>query len=219
LLASTAAPAGLRGVPRSGPGAPHNRAMKRSLLAILTALALLAPAGPAPAAGPGDLYDDCQDGRIDRRYSQATYQRALREIPADVDEYTDCRAVIRRAQLAAAGGRSDGAGAGGAGAGGAGTGGTGGPGGGSGGTGPAARIDPLAGATAAERQAVQRAAETGAGPLRVGGEVVRPGERGIRDAAHDVPTPLLVLLALLAAGALASGGVLARSRVVARRAG
>jgi hypothetical protein len=196
--------------------------MKRSPLAILTALALLAPSAPASAAGPGDLYDDCQDGRIDGRYSQATYQRALREIPADVDEYTDCRAVIRRAQLAAAGGRSDaraGGAAGGAGAGGSGPGGTGGTGGGSGGTGSATRTDPLAGATAQERRAVQRAAEAGAGPLRIGGEVVRPGARGVSEAAHDVPTPLLVLLALLAGAAVASGAALARSRVVARRAG
>jgi hypothetical protein len=191
--------------------------MKRSPLAILTALALLAPAVPAPAAGHGDLYDDCQDGRIDGRYSQATYQRALREIPADVDEYTDCRAVIRRGQLAAAGGRSNaGGGAAGPGAGGTGGGGTG---SGTGGTGSAARTDPLAGATPHERRAVQRAAEGGAGPLRVGGQVVRPGARGIREAAHDVPTPLLVLLALLTAGAVAAGAALARSRVVARRAG
>jgi hypothetical protein len=203
---------------RDRPGVPHRRVMKRSPLAILTALALLAPSAPATAAGPGDLYDDCQDGRIDGRYSQATYQRALREIPADVDEYTDCRAVIRRAQLAAAGGRSDGAG-GAAGAGGTGSGGTGGPGSGSGGAGPATRTDPLAGATAQERRAVRRAAEAGAGPLRVGGEVVRPGARGIDEAAHDVPTPLLVLLALLAGAAVASGAALARSRVVARRAG
>jgi hypothetical protein len=81
------------------------------------------------------------------------------------------------------------------------------------------RTDPLAGATADERRAVERAAESGAGPLRVGGHVVRPGARGIRNAGHDVPTPLLVLLALLAVAAVASGAALARSRVVTRRAG
>jgi hypothetical protein len=193
--------------------------MKRSSLPILTVLALLAPATPAGAAGPNALFDDCQDGRIDGTYSQATYQRALREIPADVDEYTDCRAVIRRGQLAAAGGRPNRGEGGTPGAAGPGGGGTGGPGSGSGGTGGATRTDPLAGATAQERRAVQRATRGGAGPVRLGGAVVRPDAHGIREATHDLPSPLLVLLALLACAAIASGAALARSRVVTRRAG
>jgi hypothetical protein len=194
--------------------------MKRSPPVILTVLVLLAASAPALGAGSGALIDDCQDGRIDGTYSQATYQRALREIPADVDEYTDCRAVIRRGQLAAAGGRSNRGGGGTSGVTGPVGGGSGGSGPGSGGTtGTVTRTDPLASATAQERRAVQRAAEGGAAPVRVAGRIVRPGARGLREAAHDIPTPLVVLLALLAAAAIASGGALARSRVITRRAG
>src|SRR3954451_7468551 len=102
--------------------------MKRSLLAILTALLVLTAPGSASAAG---LTDDCQDGKIDGTYTQSQYRQALQGIATDLDEYSDCRAVIRRAQLAAArsgsgrGGQSSGttgAGGGGTGGGGGGTG-------------------------------------------------------------------------------------------------
>ena len=58
-------------------------------------------AAPGSAWG-ARLTDDCQDGKIDGTYTQAQYRQALRGIATDLDEYSDCRAVIRRAQLAAA---------------------------------------------------------------------------------------------------------------------
>ena len=194
--------------------------MKRSLLAILTALLVLAAPGSASAAG---LTDDCQDGKIDGTYSQAQYRQALQDIATDLDEYSDCRAVIRRAQLAAA---RRGSGGGGPGTGSAGTGG-GGTGAGGGGTGAGGsgadtsntvRPDPLQGATADERRALKDATTGGDAPVTVAGIPVRPGS-GTEDVTHDVPGPLLALLVLLGVAAAGGGAWLIRSRVSARRAG
>ncbi|MCW3012255.1 MAG: hypothetical protein JWO90_2659, partial [Solirubrobacterales bacterium] len=88
--------------------------MRRSTLAVLTTLAALATPSAA-LADSSDVIRDCQDGKIDGTYSQKEFSSALRNIPTDVDEYTDCRDVIRRAQLGAARGRTnDAAGGGGA---------------------------------------------------------------------------------------------------------
>lgn len=191
--------------------------MKRlSLLAILPVPLLLAMTAPAHAAS---LLDDCQDGRIDGTYSQADYRRALRNIPSDFDQYTDCRRVIRRAQLAAAGGGSDPGGAEGGGT--AGAGGTGGTGGATSTEAPtsALRADPLESATPEERRAFEQATTGGGRPVRVGQAAVRPGATGADAAAGDIPGPLLALLALLAVAGLAYGAAVTRARVLARRAG
>src|SRR5215210_3453952 len=167
---------GRPGSPRMPPAAPIP-AMKRPLLAILTVLLALAPASPASAAR---LSDDCQDGKIDGTYTQAQFQRALRNLATDVDEYSDCRAVIRRAQLAAAGRRSGGGGgdsdSGGApGAGSPTTTGGGGAGGATSGSGvtgdpnDTVRDDPLADTTARERHALQEATAGGGTPVAMSG--------------------------------------------------
>jgi hypothetical protein len=192
--------------------------MKRSLLAILTALLVLAAPGSAAAAG---LTDDCQDGKIDGTYTQAQYRQALQGIATDLDEYSDCRAVIRRAQLAAA---QRGSGRGGHGTGSAGAGGGTGTGGGGTGGGSGAdasntvRPDPLQGATSDERRALKDATAGGDAPVTVAGVPVRPGS-GMGDVSHDVPGPLLALLVLLGVAAAGGGAWLIRSRVSARRAG
>jgi len=150
--------------------------MKRSSLAIVTALLVLATPGSASAAG---LTEDCQDGKIDGTYTQAQYRQALSGIATDLDEYSDCRAVIRRAQLAAAR-RGAGGGQDGAGAGGTGGGTTGGGGGSAGGTGGdptnTIRPDPLDGASSEERRALQEAVAGGDAPVTVAGGPVRPGD-------------------------------------------
>ena len=196
-------------------------AMKRSLLAILTVLLVLGAPGSASAAG---LTDDCQDGKIDGTYSQAQYRQALQDIATDLDEYSDCRAVIRRAQLAAA---RRGSGGGGQATGSAGTGGGGGTGAGGGGTGAGGsgadasntvRPDPLQGATSDERRALKDATAGGDAPVTVAGVPIRPGS-GLGDVTHDVPGPLLALLVLLGVAAAGGAAWLIRSRVSARRAG
>ncbi|HYF24925.1 MAG TPA: hypothetical protein VD931_04215 [Baekduia sp.] len=194
--------------------------LRPSLLPLLAASAtLLAPAGAA--ASSADVIRDCgDDGKLSKRYSQKEYRDALRDLPTDVDEYTDCRDVIRDARLAAAGGSGDGGSGGGGGGGAAG----GGPGGG-GGVGDATAgaggllTDPLADATQEERDAVARAQAGGGDEVTIGGDVVRPGEVGLGSLSGggDLPAPLLGALLLLAAGTLAGAAIAGRRLIAARR--
>lgn len=187
--------------------------MRRALTA-LTVLALLVPAPAASAADRSDalLIDACQDEKVNGRYSQQDYRKALNKIPADTDEYTGCRDVIRRAKLAAVSGSQE-----------AGSSGGGSSNGGSGeGVGPsgspeptATGTDPLEGASPKERKAVEAASKV-ARPVRIGDGLVRPG---LVSAETNVPTPLLLVLALLAAGGLGAGGWVLYTRVRTHRAG
>ena len=203
--------------------------MRRTLLATLLLL-LLVPAGTAVARDrPQDLLiDACRDEKVDGTYSQRTYRRALDQLPADSDQYTGCRDVINRARLAALNARErqrnagDDGGSSGSG-GGSGSGSSGSSGGGE----PRSsgeRSDDAAqapqGPTAAEQRAVANATRAGAAPVRIGGELLQPGDvRQVADSSRDLPAPLIVLLAVLAACALAAAGVAALSRVNARRLG
>jgi hypothetical protein len=199
----------------SAPALPP-RAMRRSLFLIVVVFALLAPA--TALAASDQLYRDCQDGKIDGKYTQSQYQQALANIPADLDEYTDCRQVIRRGQLQAAGGKSGGSHTTGGGSTGAGGGGS----ANGGGTQGGARVDPLADATPQERKALAKAGVDGGKPVKVAGELVTPGALGFRNLSsggNELPTPLLVVLALIAAGVLGYGATTVWSRVNARRTG
>ena len=185
--------------------------MHRHFLVVLTTLAALSAMPAAALADSAAVIRDCQDGRVDGKYSQREFSQALRNIPTDVDEYTDCRDVIRRAQLGAAGG-SGGASGGGA-AGGA----------------PLSSAAANAGKTAAqileaatpaERAAVAQATgQAGAAPVRIGGRTVSPDSFGLSPAgaANVLPIPLIVALALLGLGLAVAGIQTIRSRVLARR--
>jgi len=66
----------------------------RNLLMSLAAFAVLALA-PTAAASPDAVVRDCaEDGTLDGSYSEADKRAALGRIPADLDEYSDCRAII-----------------------------------------------------------------------------------------------------------------------------
>lgn len=190
--------------------------MRRAFL--LTLLLVLLPAGAAHASAAQVIRDCTDDGVLSGTYSQKELRTALANLPSDVDEYTNCRDVIRAAQLTGGGGSS----AGGSGAGG-GTGGTGGATGGTGtgGTGGGATqpktgrspgafggfsgypADPVGDATPQERHAVDEAQMAPAENTSV--------------AAATLPTPLIVALALGALGLLILGALDLRRRVVARR--
>jgi hypothetical protein len=210
--------------------------MRRSLLATALLLLLL-PVGAAIAANrPRDLLiDACRDEKVDGTYSQSTYRKALAQLPADSDQYTACRDVINRARLAALNSRgtSSGGGSGGGGGGAANTGGGGTTGGGastsagtgggpSGTTAPDAtgkQVDVLDTATPAEQSAVKKATQTGAGAVRVGGELIQPGAMGSLAAGRrELPTSLIVLLVALAASAVLGAATIGWNRVLARRA-
>ncbi len=207
--------------------------MRRLLLATLLLLLLLVPAGAAVARDrPQDLLiDACRDEKVDGSYSQRTYRRALDQLPADSDQYTGCRDVINRARLAALSDRrsnqnSDGGSGGGGSSGSSGSGGGSSNGSGSGGGdssgGGQSRNEPAqpAGPTAAEQRAVENATRAGAEPVRIGGELLEPGAvRQVADSSRELPTPMIVLLAVLAVCALSAAGAAAWSRVHARRLG
>lgn len=189
----------------------------RRLFLLIAALGLLVPA-VAQAGSRAQMYRDCQDGKINGKYTQKQFSDALANVPTDVDEYTDCRDVIRRAQLAAAGGggsRGSGTGAGTGAGGGTGSGTGAGSGGSAGG-----RADPLAAASPKERAAVERTRKAKSAPVQVAGKLIAPAPLGYAEhsSLSDIPTPLLVVLILLLASALAAGGIWLRSRVIARRA-
>jgi hypothetical protein len=172
------------------------------ITALVCALALILPAS-APASGRAVIRDCTDDGQLSKGYTQKDYRDALAHLPTDVDEYTDCRDVIRRAQLGGAGG-SNGPG---------GSGGTGGGGSGGGGGG----LTQANGS--AEKTALARAQKGGGAPIHIGGQTVTPGASRFTasDVRNALPAPLLVVLVMLGAGALVAGGATARNRVGRRK--
>jgi hypothetical protein len=199
----------------------------RLRLRIATALALLLALCAVPSvasASPSQIYKDCTDGSINGNYSQKDYAEALAHLPADIDEYTDCRSQIQRRQLGGGGGGSTGGGSssgGGGGATGGGTGGgtTGGAANGDTGTGGGAAADPLASATDAEKAAFQKAVAAGNEPIKLDGRPIYPGELGGAKSSGlgDLPTPMLAVLALLILAGLGAAGFGTRRLVLGRR--
>jgi len=195
--------------------------MSKSLTALLTVLVLLAGASPAPASGR-DVINDCTDDEIlAKTYTQKEYRDALATLPADADQYGNCRDIIARAQDASATKgskgkttkRDDSAGAVPA------TSGNGTPAGATTGE-PSTRPaeEQLAAATPQDRSAADAAAReptaTDIVPSAVGaGSGTDAGTR-----LSDLPAPILALLAFLAAGALGLGAVGIRRVVNARGA-
>jgi hypothetical protein len=175
------------------------RVVRRVAMGLLAALALLAPTPVANADTGATIIERCTHGQSLSGFSQQAYRQALAEMPAEVNEYSECAAQIRKAELAAAGrggGGSTGAGAGSA---------------------PSA---PIAPPSPAEQQKLQ-AAHTSAGavPVNVGGQPVVPGvvHTNISSAVSSLPTPLLGVLALLLTGAVAILVRAIQGRVSARR--
>jgi hypothetical protein len=166
-------------------------------LLVIGALAALALPAPAFASADQVVRDCARDGRLDHHYSNAELRRARNNLPADLDEYSDCRDVIANAIK---GGSDLGGGAGSPGVG---------------------ATDPAGEAAAkAEDQADLAAiADSDKAPkLDVGGRAVEPDSSGffnLGGAANQVPLPLLIALLLLCSMAVASGLGSVRQRVPA----
>jgi hypothetical protein len=163
-----------------------------ALPAVLIAGALCA--APTAAADVGEtIVQRCTHGESLSGFSQSAYQKALKELSADAEEYTNCSSLIRQAQLAAAGGSATAAGA-------------------------AEGSAPLP-TTPAEQRAIAHAASSGSAPVKVGDEVVHPGvvHANIASALSDLPSPLLATLAFLLACLLLFSGNALRSRFRGRR--
>jgi hypothetical protein len=164
-------------------------------------VALAAPA--AAAASPSQVIRDCSDdGTLNGKYTNRELIKAKKNLPTDIDEYSDCRDIIAAA-ITSGSDRGGGRGSPGQGVGGAGA------------------ADPgeagARGDDAAELDAITGAARNGEAPsVNVGGEEVTPGTNGLFDlasASNEVPTPLLLALIGLGLLALAGGFVALRGRV------
>jgi hypothetical protein len=157
---------------------------------LVALTALFSPA--AGIASPGQVIHDCaDDGTLSGRYSNAELRNALDSLPADLDEYSDCREVIG----AAIKGGSDKGDRGGD---------------------PAAISPREQAAREADARALERIVSDRDGAsaaIEVGGKKVRPGSNGLFDIAsgsNELPTALLV--ALIAIGLLAVSGAIVALR-------
>jgi hypothetical protein len=165
------------------------RAKRRLAVAAVLLVCGLAYAPVASADVGETIIQRCVHGQSLSGFSQADYNRALKELGADAEEYTNCGSLISQARSAAAAGR-----------------------GGALGGGEAAAVAILA--TPAEQRAIARAAHVGVGPVKVGGQIVHPGvvHASLASALSSLPSPLLATIAFLLACLVVAGGAGARNR-------
>jgi hypothetical protein len=209
------------------------RAVVRAALVLALVLLLATPA--AHAATRAEILRDCQDGSLAGTYTAGEIRDARSNIPADIDQYSDCRDVLTRALTSGAtgggtsggdggtsggdGGDSGGGDSGGGGSGGGSTDG-GAAAGGGGAPSAAAPAAPIVPSTPEERGALDEAVRTGgAEPVAVGERPVVPGATAF-DAGtpgNRLPDSLVVTLILLAAAALLVAAPVVRRRVVDHR--
>lgn len=74
----------------------------RTILVVLVVLVLGLP-GAAQASGNDVIRDCAADGQLNKKYSQRELEEAERNLPSDIDEYTDCRQAIRSAMSGGSG--------------------------------------------------------------------------------------------------------------------
>lgn len=170
----------------------------RNVLIFIAVAAAFGMASASALASPEAVIRDCaKDGTLNHHYSLSDLKNALKKLPTDVDEYTNCRDVINQAETQSGGGGPHGPGGSGVGSGGGGTG---------GGSAP----------SAADTRALNSAIHSnGSAPtLSLGGRKVVPGSGGLfKTASATGSLPVPVLLALIAVAALtATGGFVAVRR-------
>ena len=182
------------------PPASVFRMLRLALACLVLGLIVAVPA--ANAASTTQILRDCaDDGVLQGDYKPAELRKARQNIPTDTDEYTDCRDVLARAAAAGVAGSGSGSG-------------------GTGGAGGSSENQPLESPNTPEgKAAIGKAAGEGApDPIRLGGRSVLPGTAGLSSDAvrNELPTPLIIVLALLGAAALATLSPFVRRNVIAR---
>jgi hypothetical protein len=172
-------------------------------LVTLSLVALFALALPGPVAASGnDVIRDCaQDGDLDHQYSDEELEEANRNMPSDIDQYSDCRDVIAQAQ---AGGRGSSGGSTGSGGGGGGS--------DTGGTGDSATGNDVPGQGATSDDANELGirkdqAEAGVAPDT---SAATAAGADVGDDDSGLPTAALVAIVLLGLSAIAGGLYLLR---------
>lgn len=223
---------------------PMSRPRTSRVLWLVVVLALLGLAAPGVAAASkrSELIRDCEDdSKLRGTYTNEQLKDARDNLKSDTDAYSECRDVLRAAiaanarpratQGGASGSTGAGAGVSGGAAGSAGAGSGGGatpstPGGFGGtpaGSSGAGSLDTAAGAPplakTPEEESTLRTAREQLPEVRVRGQRVVPGVRGVagQAASATVPTSLVVVLVLLGLTAVAVGVPFVRRRVIARR--
>lgn len=172
---------------------------------VLIAVLLLGLPAAARASGANVIRDCADDGRLGKQYSQTDLRDADRNLPSDIDEYTDCRSVIRAAMH-----------------------------GGSGSTGspPPGAIMTPSGAIAANPDDVKALAAVQAKnakgktkPVSIAGQEVTPGNAGLGGplaglaASNSMPSSLVAAIAALLVLAVVTAYLAAREKLpVVRRA-
>lgn len=167
----------------------------RTITTLTAVLAVAAVAATPALSSPISVIRDCsEDGVLNGKYSPSELDGALEQLPSDLDEYTDCRSVIRRAQLRTAGDKHRAA------------------------KRPAAsdRVDAGVPPTPREQKQIEKASKAGE-PVRIGGSGVKPGESGApfnsAGFGTDMPPLVLVLLIALGISSLAAAGLSAHRRL------
>lgn len=197
---------------------------RRTLRLPALALAALACAAAAPtaasAASPTQVIKDCSDdGALQGNYSPGDLRKARQNLPTDIDEYSDCRDVLRRAELVGSANKDkqpkDSSNDSGSTTGGSDSSGPGTP---SGTTGEDGRQL----VTPQDRRDNERLLHAlkgeGAMPVELGGQSIRPGKANAVAGDAELPGPLVIVLVLLVISAAGSGMVLVRKRVLGRNA-
>jgi hypothetical protein len=172
--------------------------VRSAVLAAVVLATMLVFAGAARADIGETIILRCTHGQSLSGFSQSDYRKALKELSADAEEYSDCSSLIRQAQQAAAAG------------------------GGRGGGGTTSTAAPVAIApTASEQRSIAHAKGAGAGPVSLGGQVIHPGvvHVDVASALSSLPTPVLATLAFLLACLLLIVAGAIRNRVRAGRSG
>jgi hypothetical protein len=172
--------------------------------ALVVAVALAAALPSHAAADVGrQIINRCGRGESLAGYTVKQYQQALKEMETEVIEYSNCAELISQAELAASQkhhGGSEGGGTTGSGAGTRGS-----PGGGT-----SAPVTP----TPTEERELAQARRRANVPVQLGpGETVAPGvvHSNLASAASNLPTPVLIVIALVLAGlALLAGSEVKR---------
>lgn len=159
---------------------------------IATTVVMLLLVLPATAMASGEtvLKDCADDEALSRTYSQAEYKQALANIPADLDEYSDCRSIIRAAQLKHASQSTS-------------------PNAGSGSSKPK-----LSKSKSRKLKRKLEEANNDTQPLKIGNSFVKPGNPG---SSAGLPAPLIAVLVLTLLGALTASGLALRKIVLDRR--
>ncbi len=179
--------------------------LRRATLLLTLAGGLLVPS-LAHASGAAVIHDCEANGQLTRHYSESDLNSALHSMPADLKEYSNCVEAVQQAQAAGAprrpaphhnpNGTDPSSAAGG---------GPGAPGGPprASTAGGASPVPPAKPVSPADAKALGRAQAGGALGNRVAAAAVRPGAAASGSGA-SLPAPLIAVLVLLAAGALAS---------------